>query len=79
MDKSLLEVAHETAKDMYEVGVMDEKTMRKFDKLCLSPNKKQKEIKKLHLLENLNRPIFAGKPVKNIRAAQRVNCRGSTR
>lgn len=70
MDKSLLEVAHETAKDMYEIGVIDEKTMRKFDKLCLSPNKKQKETKKLHPYENPNRSAFAGKSIKNIRVAQ---------
>lgn len=64
MNKSLLEVAHETAKDMYEIGVMDEKTMRKFDKLCLP------ETKKLQLREKLNRPVFARKPIKNMRVAQ---------
>lgn len=65
MDKSILEVVHESAKDMYEIGVMDEKTMREFDELCLP------ETKKLQLREKLNRPVFTRKPVKNIRVAQR--------
>jgi putative transcriptional regulator len=31
----ILEVVHETAKDLYEAGVMDLMTMREFDRLCL--------------------------------------------
>ena len=72
MDKSILEVVHESAKDMYEIGLMDEKTMREFDELCL-PKTKHQEIKKLQLHENLNRSMCVGKSVKNIRVAQRVN------
>ena len=35
MNKSLLEVVHESAKDLYAAGLMDEETLRKFDTLCL--------------------------------------------
>jgi putative transcriptional regulator len=31
----ILEAVHETAKDLYEAGVMDQVTMREFDRLCL--------------------------------------------
>jgi putative transcriptional regulator len=31
----ILEAVHETAKDLYEAGVMDRVTMREFDRLCL--------------------------------------------
>jgi putative transcriptional regulator len=33
----ILEAVHETATDLYEAGVMDRVTMRKFDRLCLPP------------------------------------------
>lgn len=36
MKKGLLEAAHETIKDLYEVGIVDQSTMRQFDILCLS-------------------------------------------
>ena len=39
MGKNLIEVAHETAKDLHKTGVMSEKTMREFDALCLPPMK----------------------------------------
>jgi putative transcriptional regulator len=35
MKESILDVMHETAKDLTEAGVMDVQTMRKFDALCL--------------------------------------------
>lgn len=33
--KTLLENAHDMAKDLYEAGMMDNLTMRKYDALCL--------------------------------------------
>jgi putative transcriptional regulator len=35
MDKSILDVVHEGAKDLHDAGVMDDVTMREFDALCL--------------------------------------------
>ena len=32
-----LAAIHETAADLHRVGGMDQKTMRKFDALCLTP------------------------------------------
>jgi len=34
MDKSILEVVHDSAKDLHEAGVMKETTLREFDALC---------------------------------------------
>lgn len=36
---TMLEVAHEMAKDLYEINVIDAATMREFDALCLEPVK----------------------------------------
>ena len=36
-DKSILDVVHESAKDLHDAGLMDEITMREFDALCLTP------------------------------------------
>ena len=37
MDKSILDMVHETAQDLHAAGVMKETTLREFDALCLPP------------------------------------------
>ena len=37
MNKSILEVVHETARDLREAGLMGDEEMRKFDVLCKPP------------------------------------------
>lgn len=61
MKKSILEVVHESAKDLYEAGLMDVKTMHTFDALCLPPVRElsPKEIKRIRLREKLSQPVFA--------------------
>ena len=39
MKKSILEVVHESAKGLFEIGLMDAKTMHSFDAKCLPPVK----------------------------------------
>ena len=39
MNESILEVVHESVRGMHEAGVVGQKTMRKFDALCLPPVK----------------------------------------
>lgn len=58
---SLLEVAHEMAKGLYEANVIDITTMREFDALCLPPIKDltASQIKKLRLREKVSQPVFA--------------------
>lgn len=39
MDKSILDVVHDTAQDLQDAGVMQATTLREFDALCLPPVK----------------------------------------
>jgi putative transcriptional regulator len=59
--QTLLEVAHEMAKGLYEINIIDTVTMREFDALCLPPVKEftPKEIKKLRVREKVSQPVFA--------------------
>lgn len=40
MDKSILEVVHDSAEDLHKAGTMKETTLREFDALCLPLLKK---------------------------------------
>ena len=61
MDKSILEVVHETAKGLYDVRLVDATTMHKFDELCLPQVKEftAKEIKLIRLKEQVSQAVFA--------------------
>ncbi len=52
---------HETAEGLHEAGVMDKRTMRKFDELCLTPVKplQPEEIRALRLRERASQAVFA--------------------
>ncbi len=61
MDKSLLKVVHDGAKDLHEAGLVDAVTMREFDSLCL-PLIKQftaTQIKNLRLKTKTSQGVFA--------------------
>jgi len=61
MDKSILETIHETADGLHKAGVMDTKTMREFDALCLPPVKEYTatEIKQIRLHNKASQAVFA--------------------
>jgi len=61
MNKKLLEVAHELAKDLYDVGGIDEQTMREFDVKCLPPVKQYSplQIKRLRKRSKTSQAVFA--------------------
>lgn len=61
MDKSILEVVHESAKDLHDIGLMDIKTMHTFDALCLPPVHKLSPtaIKRIRLREKISQAVFA--------------------
>ncbi len=40
MNKSILEVVHETALELHEAGAMKQKILREIESLCLPPVKK---------------------------------------
>lgn len=77
----LMASMHETAEGLHEAGVMDKRTMRKFDELCLTPVKplQPEEIRALRQRERASQAVFArhlnvttglvsnGNAVRNIR------------
>ena len=56
-----LAAVHETASDLHRGGVMDKRTMRKFDVLCLTPVRplKADEIRALRERERVSQAVFA--------------------
>ena len=60
-NKSILEVVHETADGLHKAGVMDAKTMREFDALCLPPVKQYTpaQIKRIRAKNKASQAVFA--------------------
>ena len=61
MDKSILEVVHETAEGLHKAGAMKATTMREFDALCLPPVKEftARQIKSIRTKANASQGVFA--------------------
>lgn len=57
----MLEDAHDAAKDLYEAGLMNKRTMHEFDLLCIQPAEplSKSAIKKIRLSQKVSQPIFA--------------------
>lgn len=57
----ILEAVHETAKGMHKAGVMDQVTLREFDRLCLPPVEplQPEEIKKIREASHVSQAVFA--------------------
>ena len=58
---SLMASVHETAEGLRAAGVMDKRTMREFDELCLTPVRPldAQEIRALRLREGVSQAVFA--------------------
>ena len=56
-----LAAAHETMEGLYEAGVVDKQTMRRFDEMCLTKVRDMSpaEIAALRERENMSQPVFA--------------------
>jgi len=52
---------HETAEGLHVAGILDKRTMREFDELCLTPVHplKPSEIRALRLREGASQAVFA--------------------
>ena len=61
MNKSILDVVHDSAKDLEEAGLVNEMTMREFDALCLPPVKKYTatQIKRIRIRNRASQAVFA--------------------
>jgi putative transcriptional regulator len=58
---AILEAVHETAKGLHSAGVMDQVTLREFDRLCLPPVERlqPEEIKKIRETAHVSQAVFA--------------------
>ena len=61
MAKKILDTVHDTAKGLHKAGVMETKTMREFDALCLTPVKSLSaaQIKRLRTRNKASQAVFA--------------------
>ncbi len=61
MNKSILDVVHESAKDLHDVGLMNEMTLREFDALCLPKVKiySAEQIKSIRSKVKASQGVFA--------------------
>ncbi len=61
MNKSILEVVHETAQGLHKSGVMNITTLREIESLCLPPVKTYtpQQIKQIRLKYKVSQPVFA--------------------
>jgi putative transcriptional regulator len=57
----ILASIHETVSDLKEAGLVDKKTMREFDELCLTPveNLSAEEIRRIRLENRVSQTVFA--------------------
>jgi len=58
---SILEAVHETAKSLHKAGVMDQVTLREFDRLCLPPVEplRPDQIKEIREASRVSQAVFA--------------------
>jgi len=61
MDKSILEVVHDSAKDLHEAGTMKATTLREFDALCLPAVREftAAQIKRIRMKNKASQAVFA--------------------
>ncbi len=59
--RTLLDVAHEMAADLYEAGVINAVTMREYESICIPPVRElsAREIKLIRINEKVSQAIFA--------------------
>ena len=57
----ILQAVHETARGLHKAGVMDQVTLRDFDRLCLPPVEPlgPEQIKKIRKSSHVSQAIFA--------------------
>lgn len=60
-ESNILKAVHDTAKGFYRARVMNEKTMREFDALCLPavPKYTPEEIKEIRVESEVSQAVFA--------------------
>ncbi|MBI4990038.1 MAG: DNA-binding transcriptional regulator [Rhodocyclales bacterium] len=57
----ILEAVHQTARGLHKAGVMDQVTLREFDRLCIPPVEplEPEQIKKIREASHVSQAVFA--------------------
>jgi putative transcriptional regulator len=57
----ILEAVHKTARGLHRAGVMDQVTLREFDRLCVPPVEplRPEEIKRIRTASRVSQAVFA--------------------
>lgn len=81
MKKSILETVHESIQDLYDAGVVDKQTMRKFDSLCLPDVKEytSSQIKEIRLRNKASQAVFAAYLNTGVETVRKWEASGKTR
>ena len=81
MDKSILETVHESAQDLYDIGLLDKLTMREFDSLCLQKVKEYTptQIKEIRLRNKASQAVFAAYLNTGVETVRKWEASGKTR
>jgi putative transcriptional regulator len=60
-ESPILEAVHDTAKGLYKAGVMDQVTLREFDRMCLLPVEplEPDQIKQIRETAHVSQAVFA--------------------
>jgi putative transcriptional regulator len=58
---AILEAVHDTAKELHKAGVMDQVTLREFDRMCLLPVEPLEpgQIKQIREASHVSQAVFA--------------------
>lgn len=76
MKKTILDVVHESARDLHGAGVMDEVTLKEFDALCLPPVKvySATQIKRIRQRSKASQGVFAAYLNTSVSTVQKWEC-----
>ena len=66
---AILEAVHETAKGLHAAGVMEQVTLREFDRLCLPPVEPLSpgKIRKIRVWSHFSQAVFAALPINLVK------------
>ena len=76
MKKTILDVVHESARDLHDAGLMDEVTLKEFDALCLPPVKvySATQIKRIRQRSKARQGVFAAYLNTSVSTVQKWEC-----
>jgi len=81
MDKSILEVVHESVKDLHDADLISPRTMREFDALCLPPVEEfsSNQIRKIRIDNGVSQAVFAKYMNTSVATIRKWEAKGEAR